>query len=53
MARDLKIKRRLVCNWDEVDKMFYCIVQQWDDALDRYIDASYFEVEKTEINKDK
>ena len=37
-------------NWDEVDKMFYCIVQQWDNALDRYIDASYFEVEKTEIN---
>tara|TARA_Y100001963_G_C6645292_1_gene382985 strand:- start:535 stop:729 length:195 start_codon:yes stop_codon:yes gene_type:complete len=53
MARDPKIKRRLVCNWDEVDKMFYCIVQQWDNALDRYIDASYFEVEKTEINKDK
>ena len=51
MARDPKIKRRLVCNWDKADKMFYCIVQKWDDEIGRYKDSSYFEVEKTEINK--
>ena len=51
MARDKKINRRLVCNWDESDKMFYCIVQKWDDALGRYTDSSYFEVETTEVNK--
>ena len=50
MARDKKIDRRLVCNWDETDKMFYCIVQKWVDALGRYTDSSYFEVEKTEVN---
>ncbi len=53
MARDPKIDRRLVCNWDEADKMFYCITQKYDEALGRYVDTSYFEVEKTEINKDK
>ena len=36
MARDKKINRRLVCNWDESDKMFYCIVQKWDDEIGRY-----------------
>ena len=51
MARDKKINRRLVCNWDESDKMFYCIVQKWDNALGRYTDSSYFEVETTEVNK--
>ena len=48
MARDPKIKRRLVCNWDKADKMFYCIVQKWDDEVDRYKNSSYFEVEKIE-----
>ena len=51
MARDPKINRRLVCNWDKADKMFYCIVQKWDEKLERMINTSYFEVEKTEVNK--
>ena len=50
MARDLKVDRRLVCNWDKADKMFYCIIQKWDDELESYKDSSFFEVEKTEIN---
>ena len=50
MARDAKTDRRLVCNWDKADKMFYCIVQKWDAEAERYIDALYFEAEKTEIN---
>jgi hypothetical protein len=52
MARDPKIDRRLVCNWDEADKMFYCVIQKWDDKLETYKDSSFFEVEKTEINKE-
>ena len=50
MARDAKTDRRLVCNWDKADKMFYCIVQKWDAEAERYIDALYFEAEKPEIN---
>ena len=50
MSRDPKVDRRLVCNWDEPDKMFYCIVQKWDDKVGRYMDSSHFEVEKTEVN---
>ena len=50
MSRDKKIDRRLVCNWDESDKMFYCVIQKWDNALGRYWDSSYFEVETTEVN---
>ena len=52
MARDPKVDRRLVCNWDKADKMFYCIIQKWDDELETYKDSSFFEVEKTEINKE-
>ena len=50
MARDAKTDRRLECNRDYADKMFYCIVQKWDAEAERYIDALYFEAEKTEIN---
>ena len=50
MSRDKKIDRRLVCNWDESDKMFYCVIQKWDNVLGRYWDLSYFEVETTEVN---
>ena len=48
MARDKSIDRRIVCNYDKQDKMFYCIVQKWNG--DTYENQSYFETEKTEIN---
>ena len=50
MSKDKNINRRLVCNWDKADKMFYCIIQKWDNELETYKDLSYFEVETTEIN---
>ena len=50
MARDPKIDRRLVCNWDKADKMFYCIRQVWHEKEQRYVNSSFFEVEKAEIN---
>jgi len=44
-----KLKRRLVCNWDEADKMFYCIRQVWDEKEKRYVHSSSFEIEKIEM----
>lgn len=52
MARDPKIDRRLVCNWDETDKMFYCIKQVWHEKEERYVNSSFLEVEKIEVNKE-
>ena len=52
MARDPKIDRRLVCNWDETDKMFYCIKQIWHEKKERYVNSSFLEVEKLEVNKE-
>jgi len=48
MARDKSIDRRLVCNWDKADNMFYCIVQKWNGNT--YENQSYFETEQAEIN---
>ena len=53
MARDPKIDRRLVCNWDETDKMFYCIKQVWHEKEERYVNSSFLEVEKIEVNKEE
>jgi len=53
MARDQKIDRRLVCNWDERDKMFYCIKQVWSKKEERYVNSSFLEVEKIEVNKEE
>ena len=50
MARDASIDRRLICNWDKADKMFYCIRQVWHEKEQRYVNSGFFEVEKTEIN---
>lgn len=49
MSRDPKLKRRLVCNWDEADKVFYCIRQVWDEKEKRYVHSSFFESEKIEL----
>ena len=53
MARDPKIDRRLVCNWDEKDNMFYCIKQVWHKKEERYVNSSFLEVEKIEVNKEQ
>jgi len=48
MARDNKIDRRLVCNYDKQDKMFYCLVQKWDGTT--YKTFNTFETERAEMN---
>ena len=53
MARDPEINRRLVCNWDEKDNMFYCIKQVWHKKEERYVNSSFLEVEKIEVNKEQ
>ena len=50
MARDKNIDRRLVGNWDKADKMFYFIVQKYDEEKGMYVNTSSFETEKVEIN---
>ncbi len=50
MSRDKNINRRLVGNWDKQDKMFYFIVQKYDEEKGMYVNTSSFETEKVEIN---
>ena len=50
MSRDKNIDRRLVGNWDKQDKMFYFIVQKYDEKKGMYVNTSFFETEKVEIN---
>ena len=50
MSRDKNIDRRLVGNWDKQDKMFYFIVQKYDEKKGMYVNISSFETEKVEIN---
>jgi len=50
MSRDKNIDRRLVGNWDKLDKMFYFIVQKYDEEKGMYVNTSSFETEIVEIN---
>ena len=46
-----KIKRRLVGNWDEQDKMYYFILQKWNFKTETYENISTFVAEKCEIRE--
>ena len=48
MARDKKIDRRLVGNYDKQDKQFYFLVQKWNGET--YETVSTFEAERCEVN---
>ena len=44
-----KIKRQLVGNWDEQDKLYYFILKKWNFKTETYENVRTFETEKCEI----
>ena len=48
MARDKKIDRRLVGNYDKQDKQFYFLIQKWNGET--YETIKTFEAERCEVN---
>ena len=48
MARDKKIDRRVVGNYDKQDKQFYFLIQKWNGET--YETVFTFEAERCEVN---